>query len=68
MVRIAPESSRLNPYLLRPPGAVDEAEFLRRCIRCGECMKVCIGGALHPALLQAGGTGLWTPLLSYNFV
>ncbi len=63
VVRIAPESSRLNPYLLRPPGAVDEAEFLRRCIRCGECMKVCIGGALHPALLQAGGTGLWTPLL-----
>jgi ferredoxin len=42
---------------------VNEAEFLRRCIRCGECLKVCIGGALHPAFLQAGATGLWTPLL-----
>lgn len=63
VVRLSPASYRQNPYLLRPPGAVDEAEFLRRCIRCGECMKVCIGGALHPAFLQAGGTGLWTPLL-----
>lgn len=60
---IAPQSYRLNPYLLRPPGAVDEAEFLRRCVRCGECMKVCIGQALHPALFEAGATGLWTPLL-----
>ena len=26
-------------------------------------MKVCIGGALHPAWLEAGPVGLWTPLL-----
>jgi ferredoxin len=26
-------------------------------------MKVCIGQALHPALLESGATGLWTPLL-----
>ncbi len=61
--QIAPESYKLNPYLIRPPGAVAEAEFLRRCVRCGECMKVCIGQALHPALFEAGATGLWTPLL-----
>lgn len=63
VARVAPQSYRLNPYLIRPPGAVEEAEFLRRCIRCGECMKVCIGQALHPAFLEAGATGLWTPLL-----
>ncbi len=63
VARIAPESYMLNPYLIRPPGAVPEAEFLRRCVRCGECMKVCIGRALHPALFEAGATGLWTPLL-----
>ncbi|MEJ2700422.1 MAG: 4Fe-4S dicluster domain-containing protein, partial [Desulfuromonadales bacterium] len=63
VVRIGPEIRRQNPFLLRPPGAVDEPEFLRRCIRCGECMKVCIGGALHPAFSQAGAVGLWTPLL-----
>ncbi len=58
-----PRIRRQHPFLLRPPGAVDEPEFLRRCIRCGECMKVCIGGALHPAFFQAGAVGLWTPLL-----
>jgi len=63
VARIAPEPGRLNPYLLRPPGAAEEAEFLRRCIRCGECMKVCIGQALHPAFLQAGAAGLYTPLV-----
>lgn len=26
-------------------------------------MKVCIGQALHPALFEAGATGIWTPLL-----
>mgnify|MGYP001202693298 CR=1 FL=1 len=63
VVRITPDPTRYDSFLIRPPGAVDEAEFLRRCIRCGECMKVCIGGALHPAFLQAGASGLWTPLL-----
>jgi MauM/NapG family ferredoxin protein len=60
---ISPAQAKVNPYLIRPPGAVAEEEFLRRCIRCGECMKVCIGGALHPALAEAGVSGLWTPLL-----
>ncbi len=63
VMRSAPDIWNRDPWLLRPPGSVAEAEFLRRCIRCGECMKVCIGGALHPALLQAGVSGLWTPLL-----
>ncbi|PLY03088.1 MAG: hypothetical protein C0623_02530 [Desulfuromonas sp.] len=63
VMRIAPEPVRTNSFLIRPPGAVEEQEFLRRCIRCGECMKVCIGSALHPAFLQAGSAGLWTPLL-----
>ena len=60
---IMPAPQLRRPYLLRPPGAANEPEFLRRCIRCGECMKVCIGGALHPAFLEAGAAGLWTPLL-----
>lgn len=49
--------------LLRPPGAVDEEFFLSRCIRCGECMKVCPNNALQPALTEAGLEGLWTPIL-----
>jgi polyferredoxin len=49
--------------LLRPPGSLDESEFLSRCIRCGECMKVCPNNSLHPTLDQAGLEGLWTPTL-----
>lgn len=52
-----------NDRLIRPPGALDEADFLGRCIRCGECMKVCPNNALHPTLEQAGVEGLWTPVL-----
>jgi MauM/NapG family ferredoxin protein len=63
VARAAPAQAQRHSYLLRPPGALAEDEFLRRCIRCGECMKVCIGGALHPALLEAGAIGLWTPRL-----
>lgn len=49
--------------LLRPPGALDESDFLSRCIRCGECMKVCPNNALQPTLDEAGLAGLWTPTL-----
>ena len=49
--------------LLRPPGALDEEYFLARCIRCGQCMKVCPNNALHPAFSEAGIEGIWTPVL-----
>ncbi len=26
---------------LRPPGAIDEREFLAACIKCGQCVQVC---------------------------
>ena len=52
-----------NPKLIRPPGALEEKEFLARCIRCGECMKVCPTNAIHPTLLEAGAEGIWTPFM-----
>jgi len=52
-----------NPLLIRPPGSLDEGGFLERCVRCGECMKVCITNGLQPTLLEAGLEGLWSPVL-----
>ncbi len=52
-----------NERLIRPPGSVAERELLERCIRCGQCMKVCPNNAVQPALFEAGLEGLWTPLL-----
>jgi MauM/NapG family ferredoxin protein len=53
----------VDPLLIRPPGALAEREFLRRCVKCGECMKVCLTNGLHPTLTEAGLEGLWTPIL-----
>ncbi|MBN1212869.1 MAG: 4Fe-4S binding protein, partial [candidate division Zixibacteria bacterium] len=49
--------------LIRPPGSVGEEDFLARCIRCGQCMRVCPNNALHPTFLEAGLEGLWSPIL-----
>jgi len=48
---------------IRPPAALGEEAFLARCIRCGECMRVCPGHALHPAFTEAGWEGIWTPVV-----
>jgi len=47
--------------LIRAPGAIPETEFLRTCIRCGECMKSCLTNTLQPCLWESGFSGLWTP-------
>ncbi|MDZ7262663.1 MAG: 4Fe-4S binding protein, partial [candidate division KSB1 bacterium] len=49
---------------IRPPGSLEEARFLDRCIRCHECVRICAttGACLQPALLESGWEGLWTPI------
>lgn len=53
----------VNPWVIRPPGARAEEEFLDKCIRCGECIKVCPTYGLQPTFLEAGLEGIWTPVL-----
>ena len=54
---------RPNPARIRPPGALDEPDFLAKCLKCGACMKVCPTGGLQPALYEAGVEGFWSPIL-----
>lgn len=49
--------------VIRPPGARHEADFLNRCVTCGECMRVCPSRGLLPVRLEAGLPALWTPTL-----
>jgi len=49
--------------VIRPPGSISEEDFLRRCIKCGECMRVCPTNVIQPALIESGFEGLWTPIL-----
>jgi ferredoxin len=54
-------SPETQSRLLRPPGVRNEDDFLAKCVRCGECMKVCLKSALYPATYQAGLEGIYTP-------
>ena len=49
--------------VIRPPAALAEEEFLNRCVRCGNCMKVCITNGLQPVMFESGFEGIWTPKL-----
>jgi MauM/NapG family ferredoxin protein len=66
LIRTNPLTRRREGRLIRPPGALPEGEFLRRCVRCGECMKVCLTNGLQPALLEAGLEGVWTPRFDFR--
>ncbi len=52
-----------SAQLLRPPGSTGENLFLEKCIRCGQCMRVCPNNALHPTLFESGIEGIWSPIL-----
>lgn len=67
LVRLgAPAGANWDPRLIRPPGALEETAFLARCIKCGQCMRVCPTNVIHPAAWQAGAEGLWTPMLNFR--
>ncbi len=68
LIRTSSQVSDPDPYLIRPPGTLDEAfgeeAFLSRCIRCGACIKVCPTAGLQPSGIgEVGLQGLWTPHL-----
>ena len=48
---------------VRPPGSIPEPDFLDRCVRCGQCMKVCPTNGLQPTWLAAGPEGIFSPIL-----
>jgi polyferredoxin/ferredoxin len=50
--------------VIRPPGALAEKEFLKRCIKCGQCMRVCPTNVLQPGGIEGGLENLWTPVLN----
>ncbi len=45
-----PDSRRRG--ILRPPGSLEEEEFLAQCIRCQRCTEAC-----HPKAIRLGGPG-----------
>lgn len=48
---------------LRPPGALDEKDFLASCIKCGQCVQVCPVEAIRLADL-VDGFGVGAPYIA----
>jgi ferredoxin len=65
-LRSLPESTAVATTLCRPPGVVNEASFLRRCVRCLHCMQSCPNGIIEATGLEAGFTSLFTPHLRFD--
>lgn len=49
------EAGAAETRLIRPPGALQEAEFLAICLRCGQCAQVC---PQHAIKIGRGDKGL----------
>jgi len=62
-IRFWQRKGKGNPTLIRPPAVETEEEFLAKCVRCGECMKVCVTNGLQPVMLEGGLAGLMAPRL-----
>ena len=48
---------------LRPPGALSEAEFESRCIRCGQCGEACPNRCINYFGLENGLASIDTPYI-----
>ncbi|MCK4340674.1 MAG: 4Fe-4S binding protein [Phycisphaerae bacterium] len=66
-VRTAGRNTRdFSSKVIRPPGAVEELEFLERCLKCDQCIRVCPTNVIQPAWFESGLEGLWTPILNFR--
>jgi len=58
------QQARATPFAIRPPGALAEADFNARCIKCGQCVAACPYDTLKLATANSGipiGTPYFIP-------
>lgn len=59
--KLVSDARALPAQALRPPGALDEGDFLSACIRCGLCVRDCPYDTLSLAELGVDGAATGTP-------
>jgi MauM/NapG family ferredoxin protein len=52
--------------LLRPPGVLDEAQFVERCLRCLQCVESCPNQIIHITGPGNGAASLFTPHVEFT--
>ena len=63
--QLTPKPS-INPGYFRPPGAMDEQDFVDVCLRCQRCVGVCSTKSIRPLSLMKGLWVAWTPAITVN--
>lgn len=53
-------------HLLRPPGALQESDFLAKCNRCQKCVQVCPTRCIFPASFEHGIVRMNTPVVIFK--
>jgi len=61
-LRFLPTPGRAKQTLIRPPGASEDS-ITGKCIRCGECVRVCPSASIQPAQSASGWDSTWSPHL-----
>ncbi len=51
---------------VRPPGSLEEGDFLSRCLRCDRCRSACHASVISTARLADGLISLRTPVMNFH--
>jgi ferredoxin len=64
LISVGLNNKKYKEKMIRPPGSLPEVDFLDRCIRCLECVRMCSsnGRCLQPSGIHNNILELWTPL------
>ncbi len=60
------KQSRSADGLIRPPGSLNESDFLARCLRCDRCRSVCHLEVIAVADFSNGLINVRTPYLNFH--
>jgi len=60
------KASQAETELLRPPGVIDEVDFVERCLRCFQCVKSCPNDIIKITTIESGISSFLTPHLEFG--